>query len=402
MDREILSTVIGHLDSRSFDDLIFYLLHQEEDFSLCKRLSDIDDRIIENPPERFAQTAEVFFPNYHPYGLYKNFSLKNLYLEDLKALISKYIKERTYKLWLPVDGTRIFTISNYDSRKLEIADEELLKFYQKELSSILPSKFDLGIGNINTILNQGNSNDAKNLKKIKNFFQNNDSGICINLSNDKIIATRFVAEQEFDGIITSPENILQPVIKKIIDADDLLVEFNQLINNDTRESVLEDFLYTNYKLFFGDKYDVISTQVWLDFPDFDIGNKNRRLDILMRNSISKDWDIYELKRSSVNLTKTKSDVPMFVAAVHDAMTQLRNYKNILNRDEVRKNFELRGIKYYNPQFNLVIGKKPHISYRKWQWLLSQQRDLNIITYDDLLESAKNRLDILKYYLHSNN
>ena len=148
-------------------------------------------------------------------------------------------------------------------------------------------------------------------------------------------------------------------------------------------------------MFFGDKYDTLSTQVWLDFPEFDIGNKDRRLDIFMHNSISKDWDIYELKRSSVKLTKTKSDVPMFVSAVHDAMTQLRNYKRILNQDKVKREFEAKGIKYYNPQFNLVIGKKPNISDEKWNWLLSHYSDLNIITYDNLLESAKKRLDTLK-------
>ena len=86
---------------------------------------------------------------------------------------------------------------------------------------------------------------------------------------------------------------------------------------------------------------------------------------------------------------------MLVSAVHDAMTQLRNYKRILNQDKVRKEFESKGIKYYNPQFNLVIGKKPNISDEKWQWLLSHHNDLNVITYDDLYELAKVRLKSLK-------
>lgn len=395
MDKDILSTLINHLDSSGFDDLIFYLLKQEDDFYLSKRLSHIDDRIIENPPERFFQTAEAFFINYHPYSLYKNFNLQNLYLDDLKKLILKYIENRSYEMWLPVEGTRIYAISNYDSCKIGVSDKELLEFHEKELSGVLPSGFDVGIGSVSTILNQGNTNDEKYSKRVKDFFLNNDSGICINLSDDKIIASRFVAQREFDGIVTSPENIFHPVIKKVIDTDDKLVEFNQLINNDTRESVLEEFLYTYHDLFFGDKYDTLSTQVWLDFPEFDIGNKDRRLDIFMRNSISKDWDIYELKRSSVKLTKTKSDVPMFVSAVHDAMTQLRNYKRILNQDKVKRKFEDKGIKYYNPQFNLVIGKKPNIPDDKWNWLLSHYSDLNIITYDNLLESAKKRLDTLK-------
>ena len=98
MDKDILSTLINHLDSSGFDDLIFYLLKQEDDFYLSKRLSHIDDRIIENPPERFFQTAEAFFINYHPYSLYKNFNLQNLYLDDLKKLI--LIQLRRFKLTL--------------------------------------------------------------------------------------------------------------------------------------------------------------------------------------------------------------------------------------------------------------------------------------------------------------
>ena len=38
MDKDILSTLINHLDSSGFDDLIFYLLKQEDDFYLSKRL----------------------------------------------------------------------------------------------------------------------------------------------------------------------------------------------------------------------------------------------------------------------------------------------------------------------------------------------------------------------------
>ena len=114
--------------------------------------SHIDDRIIENPPERFFQTAEAFFINYHPYSLYKSFNLNNLYLGDLKQLISKYIDKRSYELWLPVDGTRIYAISNYDSCKIGVSDNDLLEFHEKELSGILPAGFDIGVGSVSTIL----------------------------------------------------------------------------------------------------------------------------------------------------------------------------------------------------------------------------------------------------------
>lgn len=394
MDKETIASIIDHLDINSYEDLYYFLLKNTDDFSSSRRLTHIDSRIIENPPERFYHTAEAFILNYFPYSLYKDFNINKLDLSELKTLIELYVTSRTYDLWLPTDGTIIYAIGNYDSRKLGIADDELLEFYKSELATYLPPSCDLGLGNIHTLVNSG----LPNVELIERFFNENDSGICINLSDDRILATHFIAEKEFEGIIAPSNIIFQPIIKKVLDTDDKLDEFNQLINADTKESVLEDFLTTYHELFFGDKYDILSTQVWLEFPDIDIGNRNRRLDIVMRNSTSKDWDIFELKRSSVKLTKTKSDIPMFVSAVNDAIAQLKNYKYILSQDSVRRSLEEKGIKYYKPTMNLVIGKKPNLSPKKWDWLLSQHRDLNIITYDDLLNSAKTRLNVLKKML----
>ena len=41
-------------------------------------------------------------------------------------------------MWLPVEGTRIYAISNYDSCKIGVSDKELLEFHEKELSGVLP------------------------------------------------------------------------------------------------------------------------------------------------------------------------------------------------------------------------------------------------------------------------
>lgn len=398
MDKEIIASVIDHLDMYNFADLCYYLLKNTEPFSMCKRLEKIDSRIIENPPERYHQSAEAFFVNYFPHTLYKNFTLKSLDFGELKNLVEKYIKERSYGLWLPVDGTAIYVIGNYDSRKLGIADEELLKYCFESFSSFIPESFQFGIGNINTILNlNGNSQDDYK-KLIERYFIENDSGICINFSDDRIFASRYIAQKEFNGILLPSQTLFQPLIKKVLDADDVLVEFNEIINSNVKECILEEFLRENYQLIFGEKYDSISTQVWLKFPEADLGGRERRLDIFMRNVISQDWDIYELKRANVKLTKTISGLPRFVNVVNDAIAQIKNYQRILNQDAVRKKLEGEGIEYYNPQINLVIGKHPNLPIRQWRELLSQHQDLNILTYGDLLKEAKLRLSFMKKFL----
>ena len=162
-----------------------------------------------------------------------------------------------------------------------------------------------------------------------------------------------------------PSNVvLNPIIKKIDEANGVLLEFSKLINSECKESVLEEFLRVNYKLIFGNNYDSISTQVWLNFPEYDIGKRDRRLDIFIRNSVTTDWELFELKRSNVQLTKTISDVPMFVSAVNEAIAQAKNYKRILSQDYVRKAFERQGILYYKPEINLVTI---HDALQKDEW-----------------------------------
>ena len=118
----------------------------------------------------------------------------------------------------------------------------------------------------------------------------------------------------------------------------------------------------------------------------------------MRNSLSQDWELFELKRPNVELIKSISGVPSFTSTVHNAIAQLKNYKNILEQDVVKRKFESEGIYYYSPEINLVIGKKSNITNNTWRKLLTQDRELKIITYDQLVEDAKVRLNTIKGFV----
>ena len=84
----------------------------------------------------------------------------------------------------------------------------------------------------------------------------------------------------------STHSIIHPTITHL-SPDDILNQFNQLINSDPKESELEDFLYENYQLILGPQYDQIKRQVWLNLPGQDIGGRNRRMDLFIRNAIKK-------------------------------------------------------------------------------------------------------------------
>jgi hypothetical protein len=124
----------------------------------------------------------------------------------------------------------------------------------------------------------------------------------------------------------------------------------------------------------------------------DIGQRERRLDIQIRNAIQGGWEFFELNRSNVELTKSVSDVPMFVSAVNDAIAQVKNYKHLLVQDKIKRALAADGIEYYEPEINLIIGKKPSIPVTQWSRLLADnQNGLKIITYDTLLDEAKCRI-----------
>lgn len=111
----------------------------------------------------------------------------------------------------------------------------------------------------------------------------------------------------------------------------------------------------------------------------------------MRNSVSSDWELFELKKPSVRLTKTVRDVPVFTSEVHAAIAQARNYRQILSQDSVKRKFAEDGIEYYQPEIHVVIGKRPDITNAQWRRMLADGQDLKVLTYDSLYKSAEQRL-----------
>jgi hypothetical protein len=396
----ILKKIIERFDRNAFDSFFQKLINDPSYGRAVKRVNEIDDRIFDCLPERFNYSVDAFFLCYEPYSIYQKFGKSNVDFNSLRSLVSKYIVNRKYEgPWIPQYGISLYMINNFDSSKLNISDEELMELYNKELTPILPSDvYDIGVGNLNTFVTASPENAERIHNLLVDFISSNDDGLCISLSSNEATISRFFTESAFSGITQNTKSVIQPIYKRISVASNILAEFNQLIFSDARESQLEDFLREYYKQIFGNNYDSISTQLWLKFPDLDIGQRDRRLDIMMRNAVQGDWELFELKRSNVELTKTISDLPMFVSAVNDAIAQAKNYKRLLEQDKVKRALAVEGIEYYQPEINLVIGKKPSISNAQWRRLLADQNGLKITTYDTLLIEAQNRLSEFEQFL----
>ena len=84
------------------------------------------------------------------------------------------------------------------------------------------------------------------------------------------------------------------------------------------------------------------------------------MDLFMRNSVSDDWEMYELKRANIIPAKVVRGVPMFTDLVYQAIAQAKNYKALLQQDSVKRKFAREGIEYFEPEINIIVGRKSGI------------------------------------------
>ena len=98
------------------------------------------------------------------------------------------------------------------------------------------------------------------------------------------------------------------------------------------------------------------------------------------------------------MTKTYRDIPTFTSEIQNAIQQLKTYEKLLSQSKVKDKFANEGIEYFFPEIKLVVGRKPDISDEQWRFLKStNENNLKIITFDDLLNSMK-----IRYNLKDNN
>lgn len=237
-------------------------------------------------------------------------------------------------------------------------------------------------------------------KHLKKFVTDSFDGVTLNITKDRVKVLPFQNQSpSCSGLIKSHFTPIETVITTgIVNDYYILKEFEKVINDGT-EADIEEFMRVNYQLIFGKHYDKIETQLWLKFPEIDIGNRNRRFDIFARNSLKGDWDLFEIKKN-MPIIKFERGVPNFTSHVYSAIRQGQNYMRSLRQNDVKSHFAKIGIEYFEPSLNIVIGRKSQITHQQWRILQKDSsNDLNIIPYDELLENVKQEIRNRQIYLH---
>jgi len=284
----------------------------------------------------------------------------------------------------------VFFLNNFANISESECRASILPRYKKILRKFKVSPHIYGLGCCDSFVQR---NPEKVEEALQILFSQKDEGLRICLQEARTSVETFRCEKSlFAGVSRHTRQPYEPVLVDTLrEKEDVVAEFEALIKKGAKESELEKFISAHYNDIFGPKYDKIETQLWLRFPQHNIVGKERRLDVFLRNSITNDWELFEVKRP-VRLTSTYRDAPVIACEVIHAIQQVKNYARILSQDIVKKQFAKEGIEYYEPSLNLVIGRTPQIPVEQWRWLLNTcGKDLRIFTFDELLKEMRVRL-----------
>ncbi len=341
------------------------------------------------------QAASLVIPFFQPIDLLLSEGSFKLSLERENGIIKKYdreIRKRVKEWYWPNDGEfnapSIMFVSNIEGVEKGIYFDKILPKLA-ELLEPYEYFFNVGIGTYDSFIDRV---PEKTETVLKSLFASYPKETSLVFKRGTISVEQHLAENYLrSGVLTQSLMPCDTVISAspIINID-IFEEFENIVNRKFKEEELEKFLSKYYKQIFGSKYDKIETQLWLRFPELDINRKDRRLDILLRNAVDRDWELIELKGTGKIISNYR-DIPTLSARITGAISQLRNYERILQQDSGKEKMKQQGIEYYEPELRLVVGGKPEIPIEQWRRIkMENEKGLKITTCEDIIQEMKYR------------
>ena len=364
--------------------------------------------------------AGVYFLDQIPLGLFKNpdeIIVDNPYVRKKMQIVfdnfkRKYYSKNGYENMLPYKLNALYFITNLYGYGMDFYQEAIIPKYEKiahEIANKVRVDFNEDFGYFGWYTGSPDSfyefEPETTIQSLSNLFAQKNA-ISIELSNNTKDIRLINTETPFQsGVGRINKSLFAPVYSDFFGNKNVIIEeFEYLLKSNPSETKLEKFIKNNYQDIFGPNYDRIETQIWLKFPKYDINNKNRRLDVFMHNIIKKDWELFELKKI-INLTKTYRDIPILSSEIYNSIQQVKNYDRLLKNPLVKEYFLREGIEYYEPTLHLVVGNEPSIDIEQWRWLVTSNKDVNLLTYSELFNEMeirhKEKEDFLNNYFKNN-
>lgn len=169
----------------------------------------------------------------------------------------------------------------------------------------------------------------------------------------------------------------------------LIQELEELINSPTTsEQDLQKFFEKNPEFLTGDAYEEAHPHVVLQrendgplIPDFALKPRNS----------AALCDLLELKLPKAKLLRVSKNRVRLTSAIMEACAQLREYQSyfedVAKRAAVEKVY---GLRFFRPRMMVLIGKRSEYSATDLRNAETDVSNLDIVTYDDVLERARAR------------
>jgi hypothetical protein len=388
-----LKRIVRRLEDNSFGALLDDCLNAEYSGEIM-RLPQFGDNVwhrrigyIRQSTAGRLEKADAFYLAHQlPAELFKNPLALDLRDEDLISRLRAIhacnsLPEVEY---YPDIGGLVFLhfMTNFQNQSGERDLDELVAKYQTVVDDV-GFRSEAMVGTCDTYVDQMPTQTEAAIDKLLSSHD----GTSIRLVEGDVTVEHFSSEKHLDiGVTSSTHAPCAPIFVQRRGASDLISEFQSLLNPQTKEELLEKFLARYFRDIFGNDYDRIETQLWLRFPHLDSSNKARRLDLFLRNSVSRDWELYEIKRIVPLIGRDYRDVRTLSTEIYGALAQLKNYARILGQEEVRRSLERDGIDYCEPELRLVVGRSPSIPHAQWRRLLADTAsEIKVFTYDQLMK-----------------
>jgi hypothetical protein len=401
VDGDLIKAILSKLTPAAFDTFVTKLFHPNED--VWEGPPHLEDGILyQTLHDSYAGTLfSAFLVQYLPLSLFNRPRFDCLADDPTLTIRLKYLKETYngvagyYGMVSPelVKATQLRSLGflvNLGGLPESRYYDEIFPQYTRLVQRIgLHAPITL-VGSYDSFMDF-NAEGVQGL--LKKFLSDRTDGFAVQISPAGTQVLNFAGQTSFEsGVLSINRCPHEPILLAALEKNaQLICEFESLIEKGCPEQALERFLIAHANEIFGGKYDRVEAQIWLRFPDLDIAGKERRMDIFMRNSISNDWDLFEIK-NPIRMIRKYRGIPAMVAEVSHAITQLKNYSRLLSSPKVKESLKESGIEYCEPTLNLVIGRKPQIPLARWRWLLTtQDKDVHLTTFDDLLAEMRIRL-----------
>ncbi len=197
-------------------------------------------------------------------------------------------------------------------------------------------------------------------------------------------------ERTDKGIYVVSSNVITPAVPRI---QDEIERFEYLINTkNVSEYEIQRFIEDHPDLLLGIEHKRLHSQLTLTRD----GNSDLRPDFFLERLDGSLCDIIDLKLPDARLVVGKDNRRTFSASVMSALGQLSEYGRYFDDSANRKLFSAKyGLDAFKPQISVVIGRSREFrSPIERESLRSELSNLQIITYDDVLNKAKRRLELI--------